>query len=109
MHFGVCAGPTDKYDTIAAPARRGHDVTVLRDQRSIAETYNTILDRAAAEPVVLLHDDVEICDRSFVEKITSAVAERDVAIVGVIGSRNSTRVSWHWRRAAWRLRGRLLP
>jgi len=101
--FGVCVGPTDRYERIAGPgldASRDSDSVVvpLHDQRSIANAYNLILDRAAAMPgveaVVFIHDDVRLSDPDVCDKVRTVMREPHVAIVGVIGSRNPTEVSW---------------
>jgi len=101
--FGICAGPGDRLERVSLPGiERARDadseVIVLRGQSSIGSAYNTILDRAAAgshvEAVVFLHDDLRIVDPDACSAVRSAVAEPDVAIVGVIGGRSPTEMSW---------------
>ena len=101
---GVCAGPTDKFENIAAPGIRrsfGDEATVIckRNQRSICEAYNSILDEATAmdglEAVVFIHDDVELMDPAISEKITSTFLRPGVGLVGVIGAQNVRDMRWH--------------
>lgn len=102
--YGVCAGPTAKYDTYAGPGiervRSPEDpVVVLRDQDSIFSAYNAILDearRVSADAVILIHDDVELLDARIEEKVWSAFVDESVAILGVIGARDVRSLEW-WR------------
>jgi hypothetical protein len=100
--FGVCAGPTDKYERIAGPGiaasrEPGALVVVLRRQESIFTAYNRIIDRAVAadvEGLVLIHDDVRLNDPDLCSKLRAVFADPEVAVAGVIGSRNPTSVAW---------------
>ena len=71
---------------------------IKRDQRSIGRAYNDVLDGLATErgleAVVFLHDDVRIVETDLRGKIRMAMAEPDVAVVGVVGGRNPTTMSW---------------
>ena len=94
MLFGVCAGPTDKYERIALPSIRGETI-VVRRHPSIAEAYNTILDAArGADGLVLLHDDVELIDGDLERKLEAVFADDGVAIAGVIGARDNRTLAW---------------
>ncbi len=101
--YGVCAGPSGKFGQIAQPSinrlRTADDVVVaLFDQRSIALAYNRILDHAGdhddLEAVVLIHDDVEILDPGFADKVRAALSEDDVAIIGVTGASSVASLEW---------------
>jgi Glycosyltransferase like family len=100
--FGVCAGPSDKYERIAQPgiiASQEPDslVLVLRHQPSIFAAYQRIVDEAVAadvEGLVLIHDDVRLNDAEVCDKLRALFAEHEVAIAGVIGSRNTTSAAW---------------
>lgn len=105
--FGVCAGPTDKYERIAGPALeqvREHDspIIVLRDQTSICAAYNEMIERASrldgVEALVLLHDDLEIVDPRTCARVRALCSEPDVAVVGVAGSRGVRKLGW-WEGA----------
>ena len=65
---------------------------------SIFEGYNEVLDAFRDEPaleaIVLLHDDVEIVDRLFCEKVRRVMAEPDVGVVGVAGALGVRSLAW---------------
>jgi hypothetical protein len=101
--YGVCAGPTGKVDRFARPsidnARSPEDQTlVLFDQPSISIAYNHILGEAQQhedlEGVILMHDDVEILDPLFREKLQRAFADGSVGVVGVVGARRVSSLEW---------------
>ena len=94
--IGICAGPGDRFESIAGPALAvalGPTATVwvLREQTSIAVAYNALIDRARQTSdlagLVLIHDDVAVVDPEFVAKVTAALADPDVAVAGVVGGR----------------------
>src|SRR6476620_10727204 len=68
--FGVCAGPSDKFERISQPgilASQEPDslVMVLRGQQSIFAGYNQMIEQAVAadvEGLVLIHDDARLRD-----------------------------------------------
>lgn len=104
--IGICAGPTDKFDSIAKPGidSNAHDAKlfVLRDQRSIASAYNQILDDVAGldgvEFVVLIHDDVELLP-GWSEDIRGAMRDREsVVVVGPVGGTGGGGMAWFSRR-----------
>jgi Glycosyltransferase like family len=100
--YGVCAGPSRKYEEIALPglqlASTDPTVEVLRDQTSIFTAYNTILDAARKrddlEALVLLHDDTRNLDPNLEEKVRAVLVDPDVAVAGVIGGRGHRVMSW---------------
>lgn len=101
--YGVCAGPSGKVDRFARPsidnARAPEDQTlVLSDQPSISIAYNHILGEAQQhedlEGVILMHDDVEILDPLFREKLRRAFADGSVGVVGVVGARGVSSLEW---------------
>ena len=103
--FGVCAGPGNRFETIAGPALAkcapDAEVIVLRDQPSIATAYNRILDASKnireLEAVVLLHDDVELVDPHWQRKLLAAFTDEGSGVVGVIGASGRGGMAWFTR------------
>ena len=101
--FGICVGSEERLERCAlAGLRRVSEpdspVATSRDNDSIFTAYNEMLDAFGdderLEALVLLHEDVEILDRAFCDKIRSVLSEPRVAIAGVIGARNVTSLKW---------------
>lgn len=68
----------------------------LSGQTALCPAYNTILAAFAGkgfDAVVLLHDDLQITDPLFEDKVLAAMAE-DVALVGVAGGTGDTSLHW---------------
>lgn len=101
--FGTCVGYPEKLRKYAAPSVQ-HNVDEPYQYIPISSTghvpgaYETLRVIAASQPhveaLVLLHDDLEIRDPKFAQKIRRALHQPDVAIVGVIGARGVR--SMHW-------------
>lgn len=76
----------------AAPLFRVHGRTCL------FAAYNELLDRAAAdhrlEALALIHEDTEIRDERFEERVRWALADPAVAIVGTIGAVGVQGIDW---------------
>lgn len=101
--YGVCIGSEDKYQAFA---RQGLDrcatsqapIAECRESNSIFTAYNEILeayrDIPSLEAVVLLHEDVELRDPLFEDKVRHAMADPDIAILGVIGARSVSSLAW---------------
>jgi hypothetical protein len=100
--YGICIGPSDKYEKFAAPSLQAIAPTSMvierRGQSSIFEAYNSMLDevRAAETPLeglILMHEDIEL--KSPIEDVLRAeFSDPDVAIVGAIGGRGVKSVRW---------------
>lgn len=101
LRYGVCVGSDEVYRRCA---RRGLErlgvldrVDEVRGASSIFEAYNSIVSGARdSVGLVLLHDDFEIRDPSFEEKVLAELASPDVAILGVLGAREPQSLKW-WR------------
>lgn len=69
-----------------------------RGRRCIFTAYNEILEEAGADPrieaLALLHEDTEIRDDRFDEKVRWALSDPDVAIVGTIGAVGVQGIDW---------------
>lgn len=105
--YGVCVGSDETFGRFTAPSleRLGATGRTIkeRDPASIFAAYNRILNAAAGiddlGALVLLHDDIEIRDDEIERKVLDAVANDDVAVVGVVGSRGSqTMKTWSGQR-----------
>lgn len=86
--YGVCVGSWDKFNKNVVPRTLNRQVLGLSGQPSIAEAYNSILAayrHRTLDALILLHDDLEIIDPIAEEKFLTALAEPNVALVGVIG------------------------
>ena len=97
MVFGCCVGDWGKFQANVAPYAIG-PVIAMSGRDSIAAAYNAILDAAFVEwgdgtTVVLQHDDLQITDPRFAQKVAAASTER-VAVIGVAGARGVTGLAW---------------
>lgn len=103
LAFGICVGPTDKFARLAAPGiaslNSGGIVFTRKNQRSIFEAYNSMIDEATAYDVdglILLHDDVVLREHHLMEKLMPFLEDPSVGIVGVIGARSPLSLEWWW-------------
>lgn len=72
-------------------------VSYLEDQHSIATAYNKLLDsfyELDVDVVVLVHDDLEVLDREAEKKVLLALADPEVALVGVAGGCSYNGLAW---------------
>lgn len=77
---------------------------VRRDERSIFDAYNGILDETARcwpdlEGAVLVHEDVHIRDPRLETRLRESLAHREVGVVGVVGGKGHREMSW-WKTDA---------
>lgn len=72
---------------------------------SIFRSYNDILDRAAAredlDALVLVHQDAEIVDPGFCDKLREALRHEHVGVVGCVGAIGVRNVAWWEGSATW--------
>ncbi len=65
---------------------------------SIFESYNALIDRAAAHPeleaLVLVHQDTEIVDQDFCQRVRAALTDPDVGLVGCVGAVGVRSIAW---------------
>jgi hypothetical protein len=101
--FGVAIGSEDKYERYAKPGiERSRDpgapLLEIRGRKSIFSAYNDLMDELAADPRidigVLLHEDTEIRDPAFEEKLRWVMSDPQVAIVGTIGATGVQGIDW---------------
>jgi hypothetical protein len=102
--YGVCVGGSARFETVLRPSleRAGLGPVMSRtDQRSIFDAYNLLLDEAVArwpdlEGVVLVHEDVVIRNGGFEDRLREALSAPAAGLVGVVGGRGQTEMSW-WK------------
>jgi hypothetical protein len=72
---------------------------------SIFRNYNVMLDQAAKndhlEALVLLHQDAELVDADFCDKVRAALSDPDVAIVGCAGAVGVRSIAWWAGAVTW--------
>jgi hypothetical protein len=108
--FATCVGSEATYRARALPGLRtvaepdSMLVQATADQGSIFAAYDEILDAVAAlddvEALVLLHEDVELLDRSFCTTVRARLADPDVAVIGAIGADGVRSLAWWEGRGA---------
>ncbi len=101
--FGSPITKPDIYRRCAEPGirRAAEPDSVVRATPSVGslfQSYNTLLDDVAALPgveaLVLLHQDTEIADPNFCEKVRGAVGDPDVGVVGCVGAIGVRSIAW---------------
>jgi hypothetical protein len=101
--FGCAIGSEEKYRRFALPGiERVRDpeapLIEVRGQDCLFRAYNEILDRVEAdgrvEAIALIHEDAEIRDDYFEERVRWALRDPDVAIVGTIGGVGVQGIDW---------------
>ena len=101
--FGSSIISPDVYERCAQPgirlaAEADSEVYALQAAGSISRSYNLILDRAAAhadlEALVLVHEDTEIVDPAFCQKLRLALRDPDVGLVGCVGTLGTRSIAW---------------
>jgi len=108
--FG-CAITSDKaYQRYAEPGIRlvaepDSEILVYGSAGSIFRNYNLLLDQAAKldglEAIVLLHQDAEIVDPDFCEKVREALRDPEVALVGCAGAIGVRNIAWWQGSVTW--------
>lgn len=72
---------------------------------SIFRSYNLIIDQAAGlddlEALVLVHQDAEIVDPDFCQKLRRALRNPDVGLVGCVGAVGVRSIAWWEGSATW--------
>lgn len=101
--FGSSIISPDVYERCAQPgirlaAEADSEVFALQAAGSISRSYNLILDRAAAhddlEALVLVHEDTEIVDTAFCQKLRIALHDPQVGLVGCVGTVGARSIAW---------------
>jgi Glycosyltransferase like family len=100
--YGCCVGASGKFETGLLPSLErfepGAHVIVRREQRSIFEAYNSIMEEAATldglEGLVLVHDDVVFRDGTTRPALFDALRDPATGVVGVVGGAGQHELSW---------------
>ena len=105
--FGCAITEPEIYERCALPGVRrvappGSEILAYQSTGSLLRNYNLVLDKASelddVEAVVLLHQDAEIDDDGFAEKLRAALADPEVAVVGCVGAVGVRNLAW-WEGA----------
>jgi hypothetical protein len=103
----LAAEPDSEVVAIAS-AGLNNPAGTFRDQKltgSIFRNYNLIIDRVAdregLEALVLVHQDAEIIDADFCDRLRGALADPDVAIVGCAGAIGVRSIAWWEGAVTW--------
>jgi hypothetical protein len=108
--FGTAVTDLETYDRYAAPGIRlvaepDSEVVAHQSAGSLFRNYNMLLDQAAArddlEALVLVHQDAEIVDTGFCEKIRRALSDPEVAVVGCAGAVGVRGIAWWEGAVTW--------
>ncbi len=108
--FGSAVTLPEEYARCAEPGielAREPDSVVLAPPAagSIYRNYNAIMEQAAEidglDALVLLHQDAEIIDRSFCQKLRAALADPDAGVVGCVGSLGVRTIAWWEGSVTW--------
>jgi hypothetical protein len=101
--FATAVASPEKYERMALPgiehAAEPDSVVLTRvGYDSIQVPYNLLLEEAATVPgleaVVLLHEDTEIRDPRFCEKVRRSMTLPGVGAIGPIGAREVRSIAW---------------
>jgi GT2 family glycosyltransferase len=101
--FASCVGSPEKFAEFARPGLQrvceaDSLVAEVTTDTSIFTAYNEVLDAFAErddlEALVLLHEDLEIVDADFCEKVRMRLADPEVAVIGVVGARDIRGLAW---------------
>jgi len=101
--YGAAVASEEKFERyalagierVAGPETR---LIVRRGRKCIFSAYNEIMDEAVADPrieaLVLIHEDTEIRDDRFEDKLRWGLSDPSVAIVGTIGAVGVQGIDW---------------
>jgi hypothetical protein len=108
--FGTAITDPEKYERFAGPGIRRvrePDSRVFPHQStgSLFRNYNLILDLAGEDPeleaLALIHQDAELMDPDFCTKVREALADPDVAIIGLVGAIGVRSIAWWEGSVKW--------
>ncbi len=108
--FAACVADSEKLARCAAPGlRRAMEpdsafAELTAAGGSIHEAYDEALEHFSAvedlEALVLLHEDLELLDTDFCQRVRSVLADPAVAVAGPIGARGVRSLAWWEGRIA---------
>src|ERR671939_747392 len=108
--FGTSITSPEAYRRYAEPGIRraaepNSEVYAFAASGYIFRSYNLLLDTAAArddlEALVLVHQDAEIVDADFCDKVRRALRDPDVGVVGCVGAIGVRSIAWWEGSVTW--------
>lgn len=108
--FGTAVTDLETYDAYAAPGIRRAaepDSKVFAHQSAgtLFRNYNVLLDKAAEmeglEALVLLHQDAELVDDDFCDRVRPVLSDPDVGVVGCAGAIGVRSIAWWEGAVTW--------
>jgi hypothetical protein len=108
--FGCAITEPEVYERCALPGLRrvappGSEIMAHQSTGSLLRNYNLILDKASelddVEAVVLIHQDAEIEDEGFIDKLGAGLSDPDVAVVGCVGAIGVRNLAWWEGAVTW--------
>jgi GT2 family glycosyltransferase len=108
--FAVAVTKDEEYEQYAKPGLErsrepDSELIVLSATNSLFRSYNTLLAEARKledlEALVLVHQDTELVDDDFCEKIRRALEDPDVAIVGCAGAIDVRSIAYWEGSVTW--------
>jgi hypothetical protein len=108
--FGSAITDLGIYERFAEPGIRlaaepDSEVIAYESTGSLFRNYNLLLDKAAAhgdfEALVIVHQDAEIVDPDFCEKVRRGLSDPDVAVVGCAGAVGVRSIAWWEGAVTW--------
>lgn len=95
--YGCCVGSQERWKQYVRP-RATSPLFAVRNATNIATAYNKIITAVRktvdVDVLVLQHDDLEIIDDNFENKVREVIDQPDVALVGVAGACGATSLAW---------------
>jgi len=97
---GCCVGAQWKLAAFVLPWLGGRPLLAAYNQTSIVTAYNQILDAVdphgaeLTHPLLLVHDDLEVIDPDWADKVTTAFEDDTVGLVGVAGGGGASLYWW---------------
>jgi hypothetical protein len=108
--FGSAITDSETYERYAKPGIRvasepDSEVLAYESTGSLFRNYNLLLDKAAEfddfEALALIHQDTELVDSDFCDKVREAMSEPDVAVVGCVGAIGVRGIAWWEGAVTW--------
>lgn len=108
--FGSAVTDPEAYRRYAEPGLRRlveSDLRVIANASagSVFRTYNLILEQASEfedlEALVLLHQDTELVDPNFCDKLRETLHDPEVAVVGCVGAVGVRSIAWWEGSVTW--------
>jgi hypothetical protein len=108
--FGCSITDPEMYESCGLPGIRlasepNSELFAREHAGSLFRSYNLLLDLAAArddlEALVLVHQDAEIVDPHFCEKLRAALRDPEVALVGCGGAVGVRSIAWWQGSVTW--------